>query len=44
MNAALYIAAKFDNIDVVQNKDKIGVEVTPNQNIVLHIASILGKT
>ncbi|CAK9148317.1 unnamed protein product [Ilex paraguariensis] len=28
----------------MQNKHKTGVEVTPNQNTVLHITSQLGKT
>ncbi|CAK9136679.1 unnamed protein product [Ilex paraguariensis] len=45
MDPVLYIAVESGNIDVLMhNKDKIGVEVTPNQNTVLHIASQLGKT
>ncbi|CAK9156959.1 unnamed protein product [Ilex paraguariensis] len=44
MDAKLYNAAVLGDIDfLVQNKDKLVDESTPNNNTVLHLVSLLGK-
>ena len=45
MDSSLYRAAMEGNINVLlQNKDQLEVQVTPNNNTVLHIAAMFGNT